>query len=95
MSCPAVTSDTTMRISPEITDAVPKYNSDSFSLIKPKEVLNARKSVQTASEPDDPSLQLIQPTNTANQKSHPFLSQVFLLKKASMISYNFNLIILE
>lgn len=85
----AITPTTTVHIASGLADAVPKCGNDNSLHIKPKEVLvDARQSVQnqrvhSASEPGS-LLQLVQPTVTANQKSHPFLSQVLLLKKRSI-----------
>ncbi|EFO18523.1 hypothetical protein LOAG_09973 [Loa loa] len=80
MSHLAITPTTTVHVSPGSADTVPKCNCDNPLHIRPKEVLvDARRIVQnqriySASEPGS-LMQLVQPTVTANQKPHPFLSQ--------------------
>lgn len=75
----AIAPTTTIHISPELEDAVPVSDFDN-SHIKSKEILidddqslqNQR--IRSASDPGS-SVQVIQPSVAANQKSHPFLSQ--------------------
>ncbi|CAG9537002.1 unnamed protein product [Cercopithifilaria johnstoni] len=75
-----ITPTTTVHILPELADALPKCGNDNSLHIRSNEILvDARQSVQnqrvhSVSEPGS-LLQLVQPTVTANQKPHPFLSQ--------------------
>lgn len=86
MSHLTITPTTTVHVSPELLDTAPKGDCDNSLHIRPKEVLiDARQSVQnqrvhSASEPGS-LMQLVQPTVNANQKPHPFLSQVFLFER--------------
>lgn len=79
----AIVPTTTIHITPELRDAVPVSDCGNSSHIKSKEMLiDDRQNIQnqrirSASDPGS-SVQMVQPTVIANQKSHPFLSQVFL-----------------
>ncbi|VDN92444.1 unnamed protein product [Brugia pahangi] len=80
----AITPTTTVHVSPELGDAIPKCSSDNSLHIRPKKVLDGtHQSVQnerihSSSEPGS-LIQLAQPKIeskiAANQKSLPFLSQ--------------------